>query len=176
VSTRTCRVALNWHFLIRHACSTAPSQLPLHTAHCSSHSQTHQSHSLSVDIYTRYCSIFYFIQPHCRCHLTAADTFLLHLLPGTKRGETRNAFRAIHDRRAPQRTVFRIQLEGIAERVHCRTATRVPVVHQLDDTQTPSQTLYPPVYHALTACAACHLSTHDRSPTPPSSDRITGLA
>jgi hypothetical protein len=34
----------------------------------------------------------------------------------------------------PQRTVFRIQLEGIVERVHCRTAaTRVPVVHRLHD-------------------------------------------
>lgn len=57
VSIGACRVALNWLSSFSAPCSTAPFPAPPSRPTPLLHS-TYQSHSLSFDIHTRYCSIF----------------------------------------------------------------------------------------------------------------------
>jgi hypothetical protein len=139
-------------FPIRHRVSTASSHLPLHGPLLFAHA-THRSHSLSVDIHTRYCSIFtssnHPTAPYIAPSVTA-ETLPSALLPGTLRGETRNAFRGSHDRPAPNAPCFE---SGRRASLRESTAERYPAVTCSTPRQHPRHlNPIPAVHRVPTAC------------------------
>jgi hypothetical protein len=131
------RVALNWLSSFGALCSTAPSQFPLHGPLLFAHS-THQSHSLSFDIHTRYRSISASTNHSFAATTCSPQQYIPLTSPQPSiRGETRNAFQGAHDRQPPNAPRFEAGRQGIAERVHSQSATLLSPVRPLDNLDNP---------------------------------------